>query len=205
MNPRNDLTPKKPLLPTLSACLLALAMLPAGAQEKNVTSGSGGRVVSGAGGCVQSIGGTQDLCVEDSDGDGVLDNIDKCPNTPKGAKVDADGCMLKLVLNNIHFDVDKAELKDEAKAILDPIIEVLKGRPDIKGLTITGHTDADGSEKHNQKLSEARAQAVADYLKTRGVGVEITAKGMGESSPVADNKTPEGKAQNRRIEIGVVK
>ena len=202
MNPKSI---TKFILPGISACLLALAAFNAGAAEKNVTSGSGGRVVGGYGGCVKALGGNERICEKDNDGDGVLNNSDKCPATPAGAKVDSDGCMLKLVLDNIHFAVNKATLTAEAQGILNPIIEVLKGRPDIKSLTIAGHTDSDGSAKKNQKLSEARAQSVADYFKAGGVTVAIAANGMGESTPVADNKTEAGKAKNRRVELGVVK
>ncbi len=189
------------ILPTASALILALAAGGIAAAERNVQSGYGVRVTGSSGNCVKSEGGVLDLCFDDADGDGVLDNKDKCPGTPKGAKVDADGCMPKLVLNNINFGVDSSSLNTSAHAILNPIIEAVKGRPDVKGLIVTGHTDDTASEKHNQKLSEARAQSVANYLQAGGVAVPVSAKGMGESSPIADNKTDAGRAQNRRVEI----
>ena len=193
------------ILPTASAIILTMAANAVVAAERNVQSGYGHRVTSSGGGCVKSVGGALDLCVDDADGDGVLDNKDKCPNTPKGAKVDADGCMPKLVLNNINFATDSATLNASAQGILNPIIEVIKGRPDVKGLIVTGHTDNTASEKHNQKLSEARARSVANYLKGNGLTVDVAARGMGESSPIATNDTEMGRAQNRRVEIEATK
>jgi OOP family OmpA-OmpF porin len=144
-------------------------------------------------------------CPLDSDGDGVYDYMDKCPGTPAGAKVDSDGCMEKLVLRNVNFENDSAELTTAARNVLAPIAEVLKGRPDIKALSVTGHTDSNGSEAYNQRLSQARAQSVADFFSAQGVSAGIMAKGMGESSPVADNATAAGRAENRRVELGVEK
>ena len=92
-----------------------------------------------------------------------------------------------------------------SKKTLGPIAKVLKGRPDIKSLIVTGHTDSSASEKYNQTLSQARAQSVADFFKSSGVSASITAKGMGESSPVADNETTEGRAKSRRVELDVKK
>ena len=144
-------------------------------------------------------------CPLDSDGDGVYDYMDKCPGTPNGAKVDSDGCMEQLVLRNVTFELDKAQLTAEAEVILRPIADVLKGRPDIKQLTVVGHTDSSGSDAYNRRLSEERAQSVAGFFRAEGVSVAIKASGMGESSPVADNSTAEGREQNRRVELGVMK
>ena len=146
-----------------------------------------------------------DGCALDSDGDGVADYMDKCPGTPAGAKVDKNGCMEKIVLRNVEFELDSAELTMAAKQTLGPIADVLKGRPDIKRMAVTGHTDSTGSEAYNKSLSQARAQSVADYFTAAGVSAKISAWGMGESSPVADNKTDEGRAQNRRVELKVSK
>ena len=144
-------------------------------------------------------------CPLDSDGDGVADYMDKCPGTPAGAKVDSDGCLQELTLRNVTFANNSAKLTAQAEGVLAPIAKVLKGRPDIKTVSVVGHTDSSGSESYNQKLSEARAQAVADYLSNAGVSANVTAKGMGESSPVASNATAEGRAQNRRVELSVSK
>jgi OOP family OmpA-OmpF porin len=144
-------------------------------------------------------------CPLDSDGDGVADHMDKCPGTPAGAKVDSDGCLQELTLRNITFATNSANLTAEAKQVLGPIAEVLKGRPDIKAVNVVGHTDSAGAAAYNQSLSEARANAVADYFRSAGVEADVSASGAGESSPVADNKTAEGRAQNRRVELSVSK
>lgn len=146
-----------------------------------------------------------DGCPLDSDGDGVYDYQDKCPGTPQGAKVDSNGCMEALVLHNVQFELNSAELTMAAKQTLTPIADVLKGRPDIKKLAVTGHTDSSGSEAYNKRLSQARAQSVADYLAAAGVSAAFSAWGMGESAPVASNSTAEGRAQNRRVELKVIK
>jgi OOP family OmpA-OmpF porin len=144
-------------------------------------------------------------CPLDSDGDGVADYMDKCPGTPKGAEVDSDGCMEKLTLQNVNFATDSAELTMEARGILTPIANVLKGRPDVKGLNVVGHTDNTGSDAYNKKLSQARAEAVAGFFKAVGVKAAMSASGMGESEPVADNGTEQGRYQNRRVELSVQK
>ncbi|HUT56055.1 MAG TPA: OmpA family protein [bacterium] len=138
---------------------------------------------------------------KDSDGDGVYDNADQCPGTPRGAKVDARGCW---VLTDIKFDSNKADIKPEYVDELDSAIKVLEDNPDLK-ITIEGHTDSAGSDESNLELSNRRAQAVMDYMVGKGIDAgRLTAKGYGESKPIADNNTPQGMAQNRRIELKVV-
>jgi OOP family OmpA-OmpF porin len=132
----------------------------------------------------------------DSDGDGVPDSRDKCPNTPKGAKVDANGCW---VLKGVYFDSDKAVIKDPK--VLDEVVVILKANPKLNG-EVRGYTDSTASAEYNQKLSEARANAVRDYFIKQGIAPErIRAKGFGETNPVASNDTVEGRAQNRRVEL----
>jgi OOP family OmpA-OmpF porin len=134
--------------------------------------------------------------VLDSDGDGVPDSRDKCPNTPKGVKVNADGCW---ELKGVFFDVDKAVIKDPR--VLDEAVAIMKANPKITG-EVHGHTDSTGSEAHNQRLSERRANAVRDYFIKQGIAADrIRAKGFGESNPIASNDTAEGRALNRRVEL----
>ncbi|WP_028485798.1 OmpA family protein [Thiomicrorhabdus chilensis] len=103
------------------------------------------------------------------------------------------------------FDTNKADLKANAKEELDVYSGYMTRNPD-KNIKVTGHTDSTGSEAYNQTLSEKRANAVKTYLEESGIdGNRIEAAGMGESSPVASNKTKDGRAQNRRVEIEVVK
>lgn len=156
-------------------------------------------------GTPQGISVNADGCEPDGDLDGIADSSDQCADTPQGAKVDNTGCMEKLVLHDVTFQVNSTQLTDEAKQILATIADVLKGRPDIKSLHVEGHTDSIGSDIFNQQLSLARAQSVADYFKSSGVDISITASGKGETTPVADNTTAEGRAQNRRVELRIEK
>ncbi|MEW8315372.1 MAG: OmpA family protein [Candidatus Thiodiazotropha endolucinida] len=141
-------------------------------------------------------------CALDSDGDGVADSKDDCPNTPAGATVTDAGCAVQIVLQNVLFDLNSDKVSGEYTSTLNQIADSLKARPDIKSIEVIGHTDSTGSAAYNQSLSERRAKAVADNLKAQGVnGALFTTKGMGEASPVADNATAEGRAQNRRVEL----
>jgi OmpA-OmpF porin, OOP family len=134
--------------------------------------------------------------VPDSDGDGVPDDVDKCPNTPKGVKVNASGCW---ELRDVNFDSGKAVIKNPA--VLDEVVEILKQNPAMTG-EVRGYTDNTGTLDFNRKLSEARAGAVRDYLVKQGIAPErIRAKGFGPAQPVASNDTAEGRAQNRRVEL----
>jgi outer membrane protein OmpA-like peptidoglycan-associated protein len=136
----------------------------------------------------------------DADNDGVCDTADRCPNTPAGDRVGPRGCSCDVTIRT-HFAFDSAELTAEDQAELDRIAVRLTELEFVGG-TATGHTDSVGDEAYNQKLSERRAQAVVDYLAAKGVGAgRVTAIGMGETKPLADNATEEGRAQNRRVTI----
>ncbi|MDD3763333.1 MAG: OmpA family protein [Nevskiales bacterium] len=161
----------------------------------------------------------------DTDGDGVTDDLDQCPETPAGTEVDEVGCPLPppcespadgqkgdlrgckagdvVVLHGVNFEFDKAALTANAKTLLDLTAEALAEAPAIK-VEVGGHTDAKGADAYNQKLSERRAQAVVDYLAGKGIDpARMRATGYGESRPVADNETEEGREQNRRVELTV--
>jgi OOP family OmpA-OmpF porin len=152
-------------------------------------------------------------CPKDTDGDGVLDGIDKCPDTPKGEKVDAVGCPLPksaplftpekktLVLEGVNFEYDSATLTPGSLAVLDTVAASLKDWPEVR-VEIGGHTDSRGSDAYNEKLSEKRAASVLEYLASKGIdAARMAAKGYGESKPIADNATDEGRAKNRRVEL----
>lgn len=137
-------------------------------------------------------------CELDSDKDGVVDRLDKCPATPAGDKVDAVGCSYNMPLQ-VTFDTNKATIKAESNGELDKFVQFLKDVPSARG-ELQGHTDSDGSDKANLSLSQRRADAVKAYIVKAGIdGSRVTAKGYGESQPIADNKTAEGKAANRRV------
>jgi OmpA-OmpF porin, OOP family len=106
-----------------------------------------------------------------------------------------------IVLRGINFDFDKANIKPEAEPVLDAAVDVLKENPDVK-VRVSGYTDDTGPETYNQGLSERRAKSVRDYLVAHGIDASrLTAVGFGEADPVADNKTKDGRAQNRRVSL----
>jgi OOP family OmpA-OmpF porin len=185
--------------------------------NKYAADGSKDMVTNVAGECWRTVGGTpgpQEKCGDampmaakmdgDSDGDGVLDSADRCPGTRAGAKVDQWGCEIveNMTINVVsdEFDFDSAVLKPQAKDALDELADRVKASKGQESLSIVGHTDSTGPESYNMGLSERRAQSAAAYLEGRGI-TGITTKGMGESSPVADNGTKDGRSKNRRVEI----
>jgi len=106
-----------------------------------------------------------------------------------------------VVLRGVNFEFDKAVLLAESTLILDRVAASLLAHPEVK-VEVAGHTDSDGSDAYNLKLSDRRAKAVRDYLIKKGVPAsQLTANGYGESRPTADNKTVEGRAENRRVEL----
>ena len=138
-------------------------------------------------------------CPLDSDGDGVADYLDKCPNTPKGFRVDKDGCKVSFMFNvNFEFNSDKLTTNS-----LGSIKEFKTFLSENTGYNaeIQGHTDSKGKDSYNQSLSEKRAKAVSTKLIELGINKNrLTSKGYGETQPVADNATDEGRAKNRRVE-----
>ncbi|HSW14851.1 MAG TPA: OmpA family protein [Solimonas sp.] len=151
-------------------------------------------------------------CPVDSDGDGVPDAIDKCPGTPKGVKVDSTGCSKDGAgegpnrrFEDVHFEFDKSDLTDYARAILDNASKAIGGLqkqyPSLK-VDVSGHTDWIGTDAYNQALSERRANSVKQYMVRKGVEAKrVNTYAYGESKPVATNETDEGRAQNRRAEV----
>jgi len=149
----------------------------------------------------------------DSDGDGVSDNLDRCPGTRPGLWVDAQGCpeatghaslfegRKSLVLEGVKFDTDTARLKSSSRVILNRVAKSLNAWPDAR-VEIDGHTDSTNTDAYNLKLSRARSAAVCEYLVDQGVASSrLKEKGYGESRPIADNTTAVGRATNRRVEI----
>lgn len=150
---------------------------------------------------------TEDGCPRDSDGDGVADAHDRCPDTAAGTRVDATGCAAvveepaPVILHGVTFATNSAQLTTPAQAILGGVAQMLIANPDMR-VEISGHTDNTGSAEVNTRLSQQRAEAVVAYLVEKGVSAErLTAHGYGPDKPIADNDTPEGRAQNRRVEL----
>ncbi len=156
---------------------------------------------------VDSVG-----CPVDSDGDGIADCMDLCPDSQPAASVDQYGCepQLSLTLDAgvDYFAFDKATLKPRMKQVLNDVIPRLQAALSVPQSTrtihIMGHTDSIGSDAYNLRLSERRAQAVANYLSAHGLQSQrVVVTGRGEREPVASNHTARGRAQNRRVEIRV--
>jgi outer membrane protein OmpA-like peptidoglycan-associated protein len=188
----------------ISGCaVLALYGATATAEERNVRS-TYGRAVTSSGECVKSIAGGMNLCVRDSDGDGVDDDHDKCPNTPKGSKVDIYGCIKEINVPDVFFDFNQSTLKPGFADLLRGLAEEYRGQVRPDAIIVTGHTDNIGSDRYNQKLSMRRAMSVKQELMNIGIdGSIIQTIGAGESMPVDDNSTEEGRARNRRVQIEV--
>ena len=107
----------------------------------------------------------------------------------------------KIVTHGINFDVDKASIRPESMGTLNMIVQVMKDNPDIK-FEVDGHTDNSGSAPHNMALSQQRADAVKDQLVKMGIDASrLSTKGFGDSKPIGDNNSLEGKANNRRVEF----
>jgi OOP family OmpA-OmpF porin len=138
----------------------------------------------------------------DSDRDGVTDCEDQCPNTPVGATVNMQGCW---VLKGVFFDTAKHNIKAKYYPLLNNVADVIKNNPGLS-IEIQGHTDSVGSDGYNLGLSNRRATSVKDYLSKKvGNAGALSAKGYGESKPVDTNATAEGKANNRRVQLDVIK
>ena len=138
----------------------------------------------------------------DSDHDGVVDEIDQCPNTPKGYKVDAVGCPKSVTLH-INFKTGSSSIPLSSYKDVDLLTGFLQENP-AASITIIGHTDNVGNAPYNLKLSKARADALAIRIIENGISESrIKTEGKGLTEPIASNKTNKGKAQNRRIDIQI--
>ena len=141
---------------------------------------------------------------EDSDNDGVKNSMDKCPDSPANATVNESGCPI-IVNLHINFENDSYKISAEADARVQKFADFLNMYKNYSA-KITGYTDSRASASYNQKLSQNRANAVKDALIKKGVSADrITAYGMGENNPIADNSNEDGRAKNRRIEAELIK
>lgn len=159
--------------------------------------------------------------LKDSDGDGVADKLDKCPNTPANTVVDGSGCPLKVpapqitekvivtevdrkvvadAVKNLEFDLGKATIRSKSYATLNRVAALLMEKN--FSLKLAGHTDNTGSAALNMRLSKDRAESVKAYLVSQGANASrIEATGYGMDQPIATNKTAAGRQQNRRVEF----
>jgi len=144
--------------------------------------------------------------LRDDDGDGVINEKDKCPNTPPNTRVDGDGCPIPKVvrLDGVTFAFNKDHLRPDAQTILTWVVGIMQKYPDMQ-VELAGYTDSIGGAAYNLKLSERRAEAVKAYLVEKGIdGGHIQAKGYGKDNPVASNDTDEGRERNRRVELHIL-
>lgn len=146
----------------------------------------------------------------DSDGDGVVDRLDKCPDTPQGIKVDSVGCPVPIpekvtITLLVEFDFDKAVVKPQYHNDLEKVANFMKAYPKTTA-QLEGHTDSVGTDAYNMKLSERRAESVKNYLVEKfGIdGSRLSTVGYGETKPVATNDTDEGRQMNRRVVTNIV-
>src|SRR5690554_2271394 len=148
----------------------------------------------------------------DRDGDGVPDDVDECPDVAGPAS--NNGCpevkdehikQLNDYGKTILFNTGKSTFQNVSYSALDSMVEVMKQFPNAK-FAVEGHTDSTGSDRINDPLSEDRANAVKDYLISKGIAANrLTAEGFGSKRPIDDNKTVAGRANNRRTEIKLIK
>jgi len=157
----------------------------------------------------------------DQDSDGVFDRRDRCPDTPADTPVEHHGCprpqypggVTEPVVQSevitlsdaggVLFATNQSDLTPAAKSQLDALMTRLQGA-DVSSIKVVGHTDNIGTDAYNQALSERRANSVADYLLSKGVAPnKVSSEGKGESEPVADNDTEEGRAKNRRVDLHI--
>jgi len=155
----------------------------------------------------------------DNDQDGIFDIEDECPfdpETPNGY-LDEDGCpddapsrvsvtKTKIVITDkVFFEIAKAKIQPLSFGLLEEVALVINDHAHIQRIRVEGHTDSDGSESYNKKLSQSRANAVRQFLVDAGVDpMRLDSVGYGEAEPIDTNRTPDGKANNRRVEFTIL-
>lgn len=161
--------------------------------------------------------------VQDTDRDGIVDPEDRCVQTPedRDGYEDTDGCPDQapagstaptavieeghITINQrIEFEYDSDVLRAESEPILNEVVSVLRGHPEIRRVRVEGHADERGSAGHNQKLSARRAASVARYLRAHGVTQTIDSQGFGSSRPLCREDSEECHARNRRVEFVIL-
>lgn len=164
-------------------------------------------------GRVSNVEKSVDDLKKDSDGDGVSDQFDKCPGTPAGTVVDGSGCEIKFpkpdttmaatpgVYSNIQFEFDSSVLRTSAYPTLDKLSADMRSNTTMM-FELDGYASSEGSSAHNMRLSKDRANSVKTYLVNSGVDTKrLKVKANGETNPVADNSTEQGRVLNRRVEM----
>ncbi|MBL4637608.1 MAG: OmpA family protein, partial [Kofleriaceae bacterium] len=164
--------------------------------------------------CINEPGlaSAQGCPIADRDGDTVIDSEDNCPDEP--GEVEMQGCKTKQtviltgnslqILDVVYFKTNKAIILERSYELLNNVATVLNSHPNLKKIVVEGHTDSRGRDAANLDLSQRRAQAVVDYMVGRNVDrARLLAEGFGETRPISDNKTNEGRSANRRVEFRI--
>lgn len=195
---KDDACPNTPGLESLAGC----------------PDGDGDGIADKDDSCPEEAGPTENKGCPwaDKDSDGVLDKDDQCPDV--AGTVANNGCpevtaevqkKLNDYARTILFDTGKSDIKAESTSVMVDIIQILQEYPNAR-FTVEGHTDSQGGADTNQRLSESRANQVRDFLIDKGVGASrLTAIGYGEEKPIATNNTRDGRKENRRVEINLIK
>ena len=161
--------------------------------------------------CPTEYGPMELMGCPDEDGDGFKDSIDKCPKR-HGGEGSKDGCPVVVVTakaieirDRVYFETNKAVILDVSYKLLNDVARVINDNPQIKVVEIQGHTDDQGSDSYNMKLSQQRADSVRAYLVSRGVSESrLQTKGYGESKPLKEGTSEEARAENRRVEFVII-
>jgi OOP family OmpA-OmpF porin len=168
------------------------------ANDAYVGDMNGHYITDSAGNCVKTSSWTKDQMTVDCGAEPAVEAKAPPPPPPPPVHTYETTTFTAAAL----FDLNKADLKPAGKAELDALADKITKNAKVVGVKIVGHTDSTGTEAYNQQLSERRAATVRDYAVSKGVNPNIiSASGMGETAPVADNKTSAGRAKNRRVEI----
>lgn len=165
---------------------------------------------------VESADPSRNGCPADTDGDGITDDKDACPREKGEPSADPKrhGCPTSVrvegtqivILQQVNFETGRDTIKPDSFALLGQVAEVLAQHPEIARVAVDGHTDNRGGDRPNLNLSQRRAVAVVRWLVDHGVDARrLEARGFGQRRPIADNKTDEGRAKNRRVEFQIRK
>ena len=145
-------------------------------------------------------------CEKDIDGDSIVDRLDLCPDTTPQTAINSLGCATRapIVLSGLYFSGGNSELSPASKSYLDKVVAALQSVETVR-FEVGGHTDSIGDVERNQQVSQLRAEAVSNYLVSKGFAEErLESVGYGSAQPIGDNNTTEGRAANRRVELNII-